>query len=120
MTITDTGKTMLARAFGGDTTSNVDQIAFGSVSATSATSGDTALGSQVDSLDLSSTSYANAFVEYESILPTGSPSSQPVWIRECGAVSSTGSLMSRNTVVSVNKTDEIELQEIVTFKFEHG
>lgn len=119
--LTNLGKNLIRDWMGSVFPNPPSYMALGSVS-TAATVDDTALGSEIPEtkLGFDSISKSDRMVEFEMILPSTAPSSQPINIREVGLFdgSPIGSLYTHNTFTAVEKTEDVELQSIIGVRVE--
>jgi len=122
MVFTNIGKNLVRDWLGSKFPNPPLYMALGSVGDT-ATADDTQLGSEIpetrrgfDSINTSN----DRMVEYEMILPSTVPSSQPVQIREVGLFdsSSSGSMYTHDSFTAVEKTQDVELQTIIAVRIE--
>ncbi len=122
MVFVNVGKNLVRDWLGGLSVNPPLYMALGSVG-TTATVDDTQLGSEIPETrrDLDSVSTSDdRLVEFEMILPSTVPSSQPVNIREVALFdgSPTGSMYTHDTFTAVEKTQDVELQTIIGVRIE--
>lgn len=119
MVVTNDGKRVLVKLLGGDISSYPQYMAMGSSTTTPAVT-DTGLGSEfVDTrIALDSFTSGDFYAELEMIVPSTEPNTQPAVFKEIGVFtgSPTGSMMMRTVFPAFTKTQDIELQNLVTFK----
>lgn len=117
--ITNDGKRVLVNMLGGNINAYPQYMAMGSSATTPAVT-DTALGSEfVDTrIGLDSFTSGDFFAELEMIVPSTEPNTQPAVFKEIGVFtgSPTGSMMMHAVFPAFTKTQDIELQNLVTFK----
>jgi len=116
MVFTDIGETVVRNFLGGQSPTAPTYMAIGSDS-TTAMASDTTLGSEFESSRYSfdSITSGTGYVEFESVIPSTSPTEQPTYIREIGLFdsSSSGSMFSRSNFTGFWKANNIELQTVV-------
>jgi len=119
MVVTNDGKRVLVKMLGGDVSSYPSYMAMGSSATTPAVT-DTILGSEFADtrIGLNSFTSGDFYAEAEMIVPSTEPNTQPAVFREIGVFtgSPTGSMMMHTTFPNFTKTQDIELQNLVTFK----
>ena len=118
MVVTNDGKRVLVNFLGGNVSTYPNYMAMGS-DATAPAVTDTVLGSEFKTtrIGLDSFTSGDFYAELEMIVPSLTPSGTAVF-REIGVFtgSPTGSLMMHSTFPNFTKTQDIELQNLVTFK----
>jgi hypothetical protein len=119
MVVTNDGKRVLVNFLGGNVNAYPAYMAMGS-SATAPAMTDTALGSEFNDtrIGLNSFTSGDFYAELEMIVPSTEPNIQPAVFKEIGVFtgSPTGSMMMHTTFPAFTKTQDIELQNLVTFK----
>jgi hypothetical protein len=119
MVVTNDGKRVLVNLLGGNINAYPRYMAMGS-DATTPTVTDTVLGSEFGDtrIGLNSFTSGDFYAELEMIVPSMQPPTQPAVFREIGVFtdSPTGSMMMRTVFPDFTKTQDIELQNLVTFK----
>lgn len=117
---TNTGKNIIRDWLGSKFPNPPYFMALGSVGTTPTVS-DTVLGSEIIERNFDSINTNNdRLVEFEMILPSTSPTTQPVNLREVGLFngSPVGSMFSHNIFTTISKTTDVELQSIVAVRIE--
>jgi len=118
MVFTDDGVEVVRNFLGGQDIGSPSFIAIGS-DATTPTAADTSLGSEFESsrYTFASVTSGAGYVEFEAVIPSTSPTEQPVYIYEMGLFDSgaanTGSMFSRSDFTGFWKADNVELQAVV-------